>query len=72
MSLIDTLKEAPGLKPKSRVAVILLELPDAERAAVETALRDPEWPHEGLARVLTAQGYPVTEASIRRYRRGIV
>lgn len=70
MSLIDALNNKPAPKePKSRIAAILLALKPEEQAALETALRSPEWTNEGLADVLTDQGHPVTEASVRRYRK---
>lgn len=70
MSLLDVLTAPiPRTEPKSKVAAILLAVTPEERAALEKALRDPEWTHERLAEVLTDKGYPVAEASVRRYRK---
>lgn len=69
MSLLEALQDKP--EPKSRVAAILLAVTPAEQKALEEALRDPEWPHEALASVLTDSGHEISEASIRRYRKGL-
>ena len=70
MSLLEALKDTP--EPKSRVAAILLKVTPEEQTALETALRSPEWTHEGLARVLTDSGHKISEASVRRYRRDVL
>ena len=69
MSLLECLKEPP--EPKSRMAAILLAVTPEEREALQEALRSPEWPHEALASVLTDSGHKISEASVRRHRKGL-
>lgn len=72
MSLLEALKNKPDApEPRTRIAAILLKLDHEEQAALETALRDPAWTNEGLADLLTASGHPVSEASVRRYRKAL-
>lgn len=70
MSLLDALQTKP--EPKNKVAAILLKLSPEEKAALETALKSPEWTHERLAAVLTASGHEVSESSVRRYRKAVL
>jgi hypothetical protein len=54
------------------MAAILLAVTPSEQAALKDALSKPsEWPHEALASVLADSGHPISEASIRRYRKGL-
>ena len=70
MSLLDELTAPqPTAEPRTRIAAILLKVSPDEQTALFKALGDPDWTHERLAEVLTAQGHPVSEASVRRYRK---
>ena len=70
LSLLDELTAPqPTAEPKSRIAAILLAVSGPEQQALNDALRSLDWTHERLAEVLTAQGHPVSEASVRRYRK---
>jgi hypothetical protein len=70
LSLLDELTAPqPEPAPRSKVTAILLELEGEVQAALLTALEDPDWTHERLAEVLTAQGHYVSASSVRRYRK---
>ena len=69
MELLDALDNPP--ERRTRVDAILAKLTEEEQQALQEALRSPEWPHDALARVLRDQGHGISEASIRRYRRGL-
>ena len=69
MGLLESLEKHPP--PRKKIAAILLELEEDERVAVFEALGSTEWPHQAIADVLTDSGHPVSEASVRRYRKGL-
>ena len=70
MSLLEALKDTPP--PKRKVDAILDAVTSDERVALKEALGDSTWTHERLAEVLSEQGHPVSESSIRRYRRDVL
>lgn len=69
LSLLEALKDTPVRKSKTRMAEILLVITPAEQEVLEAALSGDVWTHQALADVLTQQGHPVSEASVRRHRR---
>lgn len=66
MSLSDALRNPP---PKNKIEGILAKVTMEEQAALRLALSKPsEWSHSALARVLTDNVSPVSEAAVRRWR----
>lgn len=71
MSLRDKLATPPA-PAKSRTAMDIWvdSLDDEDRAAVETALRDPSWRHSDLMKVLKEEGAPVpADTTFGKWRR---
>ncbi len=72
MSLKDSLSTVPvTIKgPKCQVGILMLSLPDDDRAALEAAIDDPRWTGSSIWDVLRREGHSeVTDVSIRRHRR---
>jgi len=73
LSLVDALKDRPKRAKIRRIDEILASVSGPEQQALTEALSDmASWPSDALARTLTEQGYPIGEASVRRYRRDIL
>lgn len=47
---------------------VLDELDESDRKALIAALEDPRRPSTSIAKVLSLNGYPTSEASVRRWR----
>lgn len=71
MSLLDALKDKPT-PARRKIDTILSRVNKDEKLALEEALRSPEWSSAALASTLTAIVSPVSESSVRRYRREIL
>ena len=71
MSLRDKLATPPApAKTRSAMDIWVDGLNDEDRAAVETALRDPSWRHTDLLKVLKEEGAPVpADTTFGRWRR---
>lgn len=70
MALKDALKAGPP-KPRysDKLGSYRSAMSDEDRAAFDKMIADPEgWPHATLARVLTAEGYPISDAGVSGYR----
>ena len=67
LGLLELLGAPP--EPAKRIDAILATLTLEEQAALRTALGSPQWTHQALADVLSDSGHPISEASIRRYRK---
>lgn len=70
MNLLDALKDPPVAGRK--IDAILSKATEEEREALLKALSSPEWPSDALARTLTATVSPVSESSVRRYRKDVL
>lgn len=71
MSLADKLSTPPAPIPTtSAYDRWIASLPDADRKAVDVAIRNPEWRHTDLQKVLEAEGAPkIANATFGAWRR---
>lgn len=73
--MADLIDELSGLKrPKHRhkLVGVLANLREPDRSALASALADPEFSSEGLARALRASGTPIGSSSVKRFRRDVL
>jgi len=73
MTLFDRLQTLhdESTTTRSKIDLILLQLDPKTRAGLEEILRNPAVSHTAIAETLTEEGYPVSESTVRRYRRKI-
>lgn len=72
MSIVSRLAAGPpktGAKPCA-VGHILAELAEDERAALASALANPEWTAVALTKVLNDEGIRVSHSTVLRHRKG--
>ncbi len=72
MALKDALKTPPARRAagyRSRVDVWRDSLDDADRKALDAAVRNPDWTNAALHEVVTAEGVEIGESSFRDWRR---
>ena len=72
MALKDALKTPPARRAtgyRSRVDVWRDSLDDADRKALDAAVRNPDWTNAALHEVVMAAGVEIGESSFRDWRR---
>lgn len=72
MALKDALKTPPARKVagyRSRVDVWRDSLSDADRAALDDAVRNPDWSNAALHEVVTGEGVDIGESAFRDWRK---
>lgn len=72
MALKDVLKTPPPAKAtgyRSRVDVWRDSLDEADRKALDAAVRDEAWTNSALHEVVTAEGVEISESAFRDWRR---
>lgn len=70
--LIDALEGLKRPKHRHKLVSVLLKLEANEANALQTALEDPAYSSESLARALRASGHSVGVSSVKRYRRDVL
>lgn len=72
MSLADALKtHAPTRKgPMCTVCSLLGQLDKGDRKALDGALADISYTHNGISRALRAEGHNVASQAVSRHRKG--
>jgi hypothetical protein len=72
MGLLDDIaKESRPAPVVCSVAVVLDDLPDADRAELEAALADPvTYTHRAITRVLNRRGYDMHDKRVANHRKG--
>ena len=72
MGLLDEIaEESRPPAPACSMALVLADLPDAERTELEAALADPAaYTHSAITRVLKRRGYEMHEKRVAAHRKG--
>lgn len=74
MSFTDRAKQGPPPTKRGlpcRIAVILEDLPKAERASFDKMLNDRDvWSHAEIHRAIEAEGFEIKRGQIENHRRG--
>lgn len=65
--LIEDLQREEAAIKGCKLCTYIVRMPDNEAEAVEDALAS-DVQHVKIAAILTKNGYPITEASVRRHR----
>lgn len=72
MALKDALKTPPPAKStgyRSKLDVWRESLDEADRKALDAAIRNPEWTNAALHEVVTGEGVEIGESSFRDWRK---
>lgn len=72
MSLSDKIKAENSKAARTRIQAIMLQLDAEDTETLIAALKDDEIPHIAIARALNDEGYPISEAAVRRHREKMV
>jgi len=63
--------EKPALGAKCATCTLLIDLPESESVALQSALDDPSVSNAAISNILKAENHHIGETSVRRHRKKI-
>ena len=71
MGIADRLSEIPRTNkgPGCTISMTYDKLTEVDAAAFLAAIVNPEWPVMGILTAMDAEGFPISESTLRRHRR---